>query len=76
MTKTGTEFPPLIAREDAPGPAMVSDLLPLLSIVSGVVSVIVAGVVTLKLIVSPEFAVSIAFAVAGICNRDGAAQNG
>jgi len=44
MTKTWKEFPPLIAREDAPGPLMVRDLLQSLSIVSAaVLSVMVAG---------------------------------
>src|SRR5438105_2059218 len=61
MIKTVTESPPLIAREEAPGPLMVRVLLPLLSIVSGaVLSVIVAGKLRLKLIVSPELALLIA----------------
>src|SRR5438067_649484 len=60
MTKTGTASPPLIARREAPGPIMVSDLLPLLSIVSALLTVMVAGYARLKLIVSLSAAVAIA----------------
>src|SRR5258708_2531571 len=48
--------PPLIAKLDAPGPLIVKFVL----IVSVLLSVIVAGKVRLKLIVSPDAALAIA----------------
>src|SRR5688572_3734018 len=60
MTKTGTASPPLIVSKDAPGPVMVRDFAPLLSTVSAVLTVMVAGYGRLKLIVSPLAAPAIA----------------
>src|SRR6266853_4328744 len=54
--KTRAAPPPLIAKLDAPGPLIVKFVL----IVSVLLSVIVAGKVRLKLIVSPDAALAIA----------------
>src|SRR5260370_20614014 len=57
IEKIGTAPFPLITRFEAPGPLMAR----LVPIVSVLLMVIVAGKLKLKLIVSPEAAVSIAF---------------